>query len=123
MRTRSSAQTSGAQLNLEDSFVSAESDTEIEIMTFETENGTDEAGAHSKLYSVKVAYDPKDVENFFIILESLMAYSGIKSQKTKLNCLYWFLPREVKNQVILDYEATTKQGYKKYKDAIIQSIL
>ena len=43
MRTRSSA--SGP--SLEESFASAESDTEIENMAFETENGTDEAGAHS----------------------------------------------------------------------------
>ena len=58
--TRSSAQKLGAQLNLDDSFASAESETEIEIeMTFDTENGVDEAGAHSKLSSVKVAYDPK----------------------------------------------------------------
>ena len=80
MRTRSSAQT--PQLNLEDSFASAESDTEIE-MTFDTENGVDEAGAHSKLSSVKVAYDPKDLKFFFVNLESAMAYSGIKSQQSK----------------------------------------
>ena len=76
MRTRSSASVP----SLEESFASAESDTEIENMAFETENGTDEAGAHSKLSSVKVAYDPKDIDFFFINLESAMAYSGIKSR-------------------------------------------
>ena len=64
MRTRSSAQTPAPQLNLEDSFASAESDTETENMTFDTENGTDEAGAQSKLSSVRVAYDPKDLDFF-----------------------------------------------------------
>ena len=55
MRTRSSAKTP---------FTSAQSDTETENMTFDTENGMDEAGAHSKLSSVKVAYDPKDLDFF-----------------------------------------------------------
>ena len=121
MRTRSSA-TSGTQLNLEDSFLSAASDTEIEIMTFETENGTDEAGAHSKLSSVKVAYDPKDVEFFFINLESAMAYSGIKSQQTKRFCLLWFLPKEVKTQFkgVITATATGQQGYKQVKDAVLE---
>ena len=63
MRTRSSGPP-----NIEDSFASAESDIEAEFeavnMTFDTENGTDEAGAHSKLSSVKVTYDPKDLEFF-----------------------------------------------------------
>ena len=121
MRTRSSA-TSGTQLNLEDSFLSAASDTEIEIMTFETENGTDEAGAHSKLSSVKVAYDPKDVEFFFINLESAMAYSGIKSQQTKRFCLLGILPNEVKTQFkgVIKATATGQQGYKKVKDAVLE---
>ena len=62
MKTRSSAQQNiGAQLNLEDSFASAESESEIDNMTFDTENGVDEAGAHSKLSSVKVSYDQKDL--------------------------------------------------------------
>ena len=121
MRTRSSA-TSGTQLTLEDSFLFAESDTEIEIMTFETENGTDEAGAHSKLSSVKVAYDPKDVEFFFINLESAMAYSGIKSQQTKRFCLLGILPNEVKTQFkgVIKATATGQQGYKKVKDAVLE---
>ena len=35
MKTRSSTQQSGAQLNLEDSFASAESDNEIEMVAFD----------------------------------------------------------------------------------------
>ena len=122
MRTRSSAQTSSTPLNLEDSFVSAESDTEIEIMAFETENGTDEAGAHSKLSSVKVAYDPKDLDFFFINLEAAMAYSGIKSQQTKIFCLLGILPNEVKTQFkgVIKATATGQQGYKKVKDAVLE---
>ena len=99
MKTRSSAQQNiGAQLNLEDSFASAESESEIDDMTFDTENGVDEAGAHSKLSSVKVNYDPKDLEFFFVNLESAMAYSGIKSQQSKRFCLLGMLPNEVKTQ-------------------------
>ena len=118
MKTRSSAQT---QLNLEDSFASAESDTEIEI-TFDTENGVDEAGAHSKLSSVKVAYDPKDLEFFFINLESAMAYAGIKSQQSKRFCLLGILPNEVKTQFkgVIKATATGQQGYKKVKDAVLE---
>ena len=91
-------------------------------MAFETENGTDEAGALNYVYFAKVAYDPKDVENFFIILETLMAYSGIKSQVTKLNCLSWHLPEEVQTQFIgvLQAAATGQQGYKQYKHAILE---
>ena len=120
MRTRSSAQT--PQLNLEDSFASAESDTEIENMTFDTENGVDEAGAHSKLSSVKVAYDPKDLEFFFVNLESAMAYSGIKSQQSKRFCLLGILPNEVKMQFkgVIKATATGQQGYKKVKDAVME---
>ena len=120
MRTRSSAQT--PQLNLEDSFASAESDTEIENMTFDTENGVDEAGAHSKLSSVKVAYDPKDLEFFFINLESAMAYAGIKSQQSKRFCLLGILPNDVKTQFkgIIKATATGQQGYKKVKDAVME---
>ena len=40
--TRSSAQKLGAQLNLDDSFASANSETEIETMTFDTDNGIDD---------------------------------------------------------------------------------
>ena len=114
MRTCSSAQ---PQLNLEDSFASAESDNEIENMTFDTENGVDEAGAHSKLSSVKVAYEPKDLEFFFVNLESAMAYSGIKSQQSKRFCLLGILPNEVKMQFkgIIKATATGQQGYKKVK--------
>ena len=117
MKTRSS----GPQLNLEDSFASAESDTEIE-MTFDTENGVDEASAHSKLSSVKVAYDPKDLEFFFVNLESAMAYSGIKSQQSKRFCLLGILPNEVKLQFkgIIKATATGQQGYKKVKDAVLE---
>ena len=120
MRTRSSA--SGTQLSPEDSFASAESDAEIENMAFETENGTDEAGAHSKLSSVKVAYDPKDVDFFFINLESAMAYAGIKSQQTKRFCLLGILPNEVKTQFkgVIKTTATGAQGYKKVKDAVLE---
>ena len=120
--TRSSAQKLGAQLNLDDSFASAESETEIEIMTFDTENGIDEAGAHSKLSSVKVAYDPKDLEFFFVNLESAMAYAGIKSQQSKRFCLLGILPNEVKNQFkgIVKATATGQQGYKKIKDAVME---
>ena len=118
MRTRSSAQTP----NIEDSFASAESDIEAENMTFETENGTDEAGAHSKLSSVKVAYDPKDLDFFFINLEAAMAYSGIKSQQTKRFCLLGILPNEVKTQFkgVIKATATGQQGYKKIKDAVLE---
>ena len=118
MRTRSSASVP----SLEESFASAESDTEIENMAFETENGTDEAGAHSKLSSVKVAYDPKDIDFFFINLESAMAYSGIKSQQTKRFCLLGILPNDVKTQFkgVIKATATGERGYKKVKDAVLE---
>ena len=124
MKTRSSAQQNpGAQLNLEDSFASAESESEIEeIMTFDTENGVDEAGAHSKLSAVKVAYDEKDVEFFFINLESAMAYAGLKSQQSKRFCLLGILPNEVKNQFkgVIKATATGQQGYRKIKEAVLE---
>ena len=42
MKTRSSAQLNpSAQPNLEDSFASAESESEIDEMTFDTENGVE----------------------------------------------------------------------------------
>ena len=118
MRTRSSAQTP----NIEDSFASAESDIEAENMTFDTENGTDEAGAHSKLSSVKVTYDPKDLEFFFINLESAMAYAGIKSQQSKRFCLLGILPNDVKTQFkgVIKASAAGQQGYKTVKDAVIE---
>ena len=123
MKTRSSAQLNlGAQLNLEDSFASAESESEIDEMTYDTENGVDEAGAHSKLSSVKVNYDPKDLEFFFVNLESAMAYSGIKSQQSKRFCLLGILPNEVKNQFkgVIKASATGQQNYKKVKDAVLE---
>ena len=81
---------SGAQVTVDDSFVSASS--EDEIMAFDQENGVHESGAHSKLSSVKVPYDEKDPEFFFINLESAMSYAGIKSQQSKRFCLLGVLP-------------------------------
>ena len=111
---------SGAQVNLDESFVSASS--EEEIMTFDTENGVDETGAHSKLSAVKVAYDEKDVEFFFINLESAMAYAGLKSQQSKRFCLLGILPNEVKNQFkgVIKATATGQQGYRKIKEAVLE---
>ena len=98
-------------------------------MTFETGNGTDEAGARDKLlqtlHSVEVAYDPKDVENFFIILETVMAYSGIKSQEAKRFGLLYFLPKEVKTQLkgVMIATAThlKELGYKILKNAVLDA--
>ena len=63
--------------NLDDSFLSADGG---EDMAFDEENGIDDAGAHSKLASVKVTYDQSDLDFFFINLEAAMSYAGIKSQ-------------------------------------------
>ena len=123
MKTRSSAQLNpSAQPNLEDSFAFAESESEIDEMTFDTENGVDEAGAHGKLSAVKVAYDEKDVEFFFINLESAMAYAGLKSQQSKRFCLLGILPNEVKNQFkgVIKATATGQQAYKKIKEAVLE---
>ena len=68
----------------DDSFRSADGDIDIDIaqinMAFDSEDGTDDAGAHSKLASVKVTYDQSDLDFFFINLEAAMSYAGIKSQ-------------------------------------------
>ena len=121
MRTRSSA-TSDTQLNLEDPFLSAESDTEIEIMAFDSENGTDVDGAQAKMGSIKTAFDPKDPEFFFLDLEAAMAFIGIKSQYTKRFCLMSLLPPEIKRELKATIKAsTTGNGYKKLKDAILIS--
>ena len=124
MKTRSSAQQNpGAQLNLEDSFASAESESEIEeTMAFDNENGIDDSGAHSKLASAKVAYDASDPEFFFINLESAMSYAGIKSQQSKRFCLLGVLPNEVKIQFkgIIKATATGELGYKKVKSAVLE---
>ena len=59
MKTRS-----GAQVSLEDSFVSADSDPEIEMVNFDVENGTDDPGAQAKMGSIKTTPGGKKFRPF-----------------------------------------------------------
>ena len=117
MKTRS-----GAQVSLEDSFVSADSDLEIEMVNFDVENGTDDPGAQAKMGSIKTAFDPKDPEFFFMDLEAAMEFIGIKAQYTKRFCLMSLLPAEVKREIKTAIKASIEgNGYKKLKDAIMEA--
>ena len=123
MKTRSSsaqAEQIGPQLNLDESFASV--DSEIEMVDFDVEDGTDDPGAQAKMGSIKTNFDPKDPEFFFLDLEAAMSFIGIKAQYTKRFCLMSLLPAEVKREIKTVIKAsTTGNGYKKLKDALMQA--
>ena len=72
------------------------------IMTFEDENGTDDAGALGNgLRSLeKLEWNENDLPFFFNRVETRMGSAGVKKNFTKFQILSEILPSRIQNQVI-----------------------
>ena len=96
-------------------------------MTFEDENGTDEAGALGNgLRSLeKLEWNDKDLPFFFNRVETRMGSAGVKKNFTKFQILSEILPSRVQNQVkgILrkgENDFPNKDAYKVLKKEILR---
>ena len=69
------------------------------MVAFDTQNETDAPDAVTKAATIKLAYNQKDIEVWFIQLEAMMKFRGVKHQWTKLQVLITLLPANVCSEV------------------------
>ena len=97
------------------------------IVSFESEDGADEAGAHKEACSrvEKVNWDKNDLLFTFSQIERKMAAAGVKKNFTKFQVLSEILPKEVADEVkpLLrkdEADFPDKNAYKQLKDGVLR---
>ena len=83
----------------ENSEVDLEAANNQAIMTFETENGEDDATAMDNLRTVQCPFNQEDIEFWFSQLEDQLTLIGVKAQWTKKIALVRFLPPAIQSEV------------------------
>ena len=69
------------------------------MVDYDMEDGTDAPEIHNRMSTIKVEFDPQDIECWFVHLEIKMQFIGCKSQWAKRNILTGLLDTKVLSEI------------------------